>query len=53
MIKSDLILSIISIFIVSCSADIGSEEWCEELKEKPKDNWTANELTHYAKHCIF
>ena len=53
MIKSSLILSIMSVFPYACSAEVGSEEWCEELKEKSKSEWTANELTNYAKNCIF
>ncbi len=31
---------------------IGSKEWCEELEDKPKGEWTANETTSYAKHCV-
>jgi len=24
-----------------------------DLKEKPKGDWTANEATDFAKHCVF
>jgi hypothetical protein len=49
---------IISVFIVSillsgCSPKIGSEEWCADLKEKPKGDWTATEAKDFTKHCIF
>ncbi|MCL6415140.1 DUF3012 domain-containing protein [Aestuariirhabdus sp. Z084] len=37
----------------ACSPEIGSEGWCNNLKEKPKGDWTANEATDYAKHCVF
>jgi hypothetical protein len=36
-----------------CAPDVGSERWCENLKAKPKGDWTANEATDYAKHCLF
>ncbi|WP_281516130.1 DUF3012 domain-containing protein, partial [Vibrio parahaemolyticus] len=32
---------------------VGSEQWCESLKDKPKGDWTANEATSFTKHCIF
>ncbi len=38
---------------VGCKAEVGSKAWCEEMKQKPKADWTANEAVDYAKHCIF
>lgn len=37
----------------ACSAEVGSKEWCAEMKEKPKGDWTANEATEFAKNCVF
>lgn len=39
--------------LTACSPEVGSEAWCEQLKEKPKGEWTANEAGDYAKHCLF
>jgi len=36
-----------------CSPEIGSEEWCANLKEKDKSDWTATEVKDFTKHCIF
>ncbi|MDC1213300.1 DUF3012 domain-containing protein [Rhodospirillales bacterium] len=36
----------------ACSPEVGSKEWCADLKEKPKGDWSANEATDFAKHCI-
>jgi len=38
--------------LTACSPEVGSEAWCSDLKEKPKGEWTANELADYTKHCI-
>jgi len=38
--------------LIACSAEIGSDEWCGNLREKPKGDWTANEAADYTKHCI-
>lgn len=37
----------------ACSPEIGSEQWCTDMKQKPKTDWTANEAVDFAKHCIF
>ena len=37
----------------ACSPEVGSKEWCEEHKAKPKGDWSANEAMDFTKHCIF
>lgn len=37
----------------ACAPEVGSEKWCANMKEKPKGDWTANEASSYAQHCIF
>ena len=41
----------VSVF-TACSPEVGSKEWCEDLKSKPKGDWTANETGNFAKHCV-
>jgi hypothetical protein len=36
----------------ACAPEVGSEAWCEDLKQKPKGDWTANELADFTKHCL-
>ncbi len=38
--------------LAGCSAEIGSDQWCAEMKEKPKGEWSGNEATSFAKHCL-
>jgi Protein of unknown function (DUF3012) len=38
--------------IAACSPEVGSKEWCDAMKNKPKGDWTANEAADFAKHCI-
>ena len=40
------------LLLSACAPEVGSEAWCKNLAEKPKGDWTANEVTDYAKHCI-
>jgi hypothetical protein len=39
--------------LFGCSAEVGSQEWCDDLKAKPKGDWSSNEATDYARHCLF
>ena len=45
-------LAVSTLMIQGCSPEVGSKEWCADLKEKPKGEWTANEAKDYAKNCI-
>ena len=48
---------IAALFVVgllsACAPEVGSEAWCEDMKEKPKGDWTANEAAEYTKSCVF
>lgn len=52
-ISSTFIVLIFFVLAAGCSPEVGSDEWCEDLQEKPKKEWSAKEATDYAKHCIF
>ena len=39
--------------LTACAPEVGSEEWCADMKRKSKGEWTANEAADYAKHCVF
>ena len=36
-----------------CAPEVGSKKWCEQLEDKPKGDWTANEVKAFAKYCVF
>ena len=40
-------------FLSACEPEVGSEAWCNDMKEQPKGDWTANEAADFAKHCVF
>lgn len=48
-----LAASLATLLLLSgCSPEVGSPEWCADMKEKPKGEWTANELGDFTKHCL-
>ena len=38
--------------LTGCAPEVGSEEWCAELKEKSKGDWSGNEAAEYTKNCL-
>ena len=45
--------TLLIMLLTGCTPKIGSEQWCADLKEKPKGDWTATEAKDFTKHCIF
>jgi len=31
---------------------VGSDHWCQNMRDKPKEDWAASEAVDFAKHCI-
>ena len=51
--KKTIAVIVATLFLSACSAEVGSETWCNDLKEKSKADWTAREAKDFTKHCIF
>ncbi|MEQ8193924.1 MAG: DUF3012 domain-containing protein [Rhodospirillales bacterium] len=46
------VLMSVPLLTAACSPEVGSKEWCESVKKKPKGDLTANEAKDFAKHCV-
>jgi len=54
--KTFLLIGLYSVFcltINACTAEVGSEQWCTDMKKKSKADWSANTVSEFTKHCIF
>jgi hypothetical protein len=53
---SKFLMTVIVLLLVllfsGCSPEPGSKQWCEKMEDKAKGDWTGNEATTFAKHCI-
>lgn len=38
--------------LAGCAPEVGSPDWCEAFTEKPKQEWTADEMQAYLKQCV-
>lgn len=55
ILKNILTLSAVAAFslgLAACSPEVGSPDWCNQMKEKPKGDWTSNEAAEFAKNCL-
>jgi len=52
-----IVLALSDVFVVTaltaCSPEVGSKDWCEYLKAKPKGDWSRNEAADFAKAAFF
>jgi Protein of unknown function (DUF3012) len=42
----------IAIWLAACAPEVGSERWCENMRDKPRGDWTGNEALDYARSCV-
>ncbi len=47
-----LILISSMLVLAACSAEPGTEKWCEAKKEQPKSEWTGSDAATYTKNCL-
>jgi hypothetical protein len=36
----------------ACEPEVGSERWCEAMRDKPRGDWSANDALEFARHCV-
>lgn len=49
---STALFAMVLFSISACAPEVGSEQWCNNMKEKPKGDWSANEASDFTKHCL-
>lgn len=42
----------VTLLLAACAPEVGSEKWCESIREKGLGNITPNEAADYARHCV-
>jgi len=43
---------LIALSFSGCSAEPGTKAWCDNMKQKDKGKWTAEEAGTFTKHCM-
>ena len=42
----------LTVALAACTAEPGSERWCEQKKEQPKSEWSMDDAKTFAAHCL-
>ena len=53
MTSSARLILVSLLLLVACSPEVGSDAWCENMKETPKADWSLNDAAAFAKQCVF
>ena len=44
---------LLTLAIAACEPEVGSDKWCQKMVDTPKGDWSTNDATAFAEHCIF
>jgi len=44
---------LLALSLSACAPEVGTKTWCEDMEDKPKGDWSANEAKDYTKYCVF
>jgi hypothetical protein len=47
-----VLLAGVAAWLAACAPEIGSERWCEQMRDKPRGDWTGNEALEFARSCV-
>jgi hypothetical protein len=50
--KRAVVLGALATLLAACAPEVGSPRWCEAMREKPRGDWTGNEVVEYARSCV-
>jgi hypothetical protein len=42
----------LTVLLVACTAEPGSERWCKQKKEQAKSEWSMEDAKTFAAHCL-
>lgn len=43
---------LIATWLGGCEPEVGSERWCETMRDTPRGDWSANDALDYGRHCV-
>ncbi|END2486570.1 TPA: DUF3012 domain-containing protein [Vibrio vulnificus] len=46
------LFALLSVLALSACSEVGSESWCNDMRDKPKSEWNGQNTLDFAKHCL-
>ncbi len=50
--RTTVLATLAAFIIAACSPEVGSDEWCDNLKKNRMMEWSAKEAKDFTKHCV-
>ena len=44
---------LLTLALAACEPEVGSDKWCQKMVDTPKGDWSTNDATAFAEHCVF
>ena len=38
--------------LMGCAPEVGSERWCELMRDTPRGDWSTNNALDFARYCV-
>ena len=52
MLKRSAFVLLSVLALSACQDEVGSQSWCQDMREKPKTEWSSQNAVDYAKNCL-
>jgi Protein of unknown function (DUF3012) len=48
-----VLIAMVAGAVSACAPEVGSDRWCEMMRDTPRGDWSANDALDYARNCVF
>ena len=45
-------MAAVAAWLAACAPEVGSAKWCEQMRDKPRGDWSANDALEFARSCV-
>ncbi|WP_422636273.1 DUF3012 domain-containing protein, partial [Vibrio fluvialis] len=52
MMKKIALVMLSALALTACENEVGSAGWCQDMREKPKNEWSAQNAIDFAGDCL-
>jgi hypothetical protein len=46
------VIVLVSLTCGGCAPEVGSQRWCDTMRDTPRGDWSTNDALDFARHCV-
>ncbi|MGC9422406.1 MULTISPECIES: DUF3012 domain-containing protein [Vibrio] len=50
--KKQVLILLSTLALSACENEVGTASWCQDMRDKPKSEWSAQGALDFTKHCL-